>query len=454
MHACGHDGHTVSLLGAAALLAADPDSTGTVHLIFQPAEEGHGGAQAMMADGLLERFPIERVFAYHNWPGLPPGTVAVHDGAVMAGGARLTVTLFGHAGHAGMPHLTRDRCWRPVICWWRCNRWCARVDPLESVVVSICMVDGGVTANQIPSEVCLRGTLRAFKPAVRELVEACLTVAGISKKPLSSSTPPCSAHTSLYATNTLSLCELPKYGLLCWRKSLETAHILSMPSSPHNNLSVTIRKSRGLMPCSAWAEHPANPIAAEHETAVAVSAVAVRVKLQVEILPEPKPHYFVFGEAGSGERERGEPHAGRLGFLLLLVLDTHALSSARKPMTSANASRPRTEIARDGQGPSVHGCRTAATDREQCADFQAACRTAHRCGCRFIGDNLCPPDPVALAFNAAWRHSSQTIDTPQCSPQSRTKSSVAGISRPVFAKQTTTSGGSVPPCAWRTRQSM
>ena len=172
MHACGHDGHTASLLGTAALLMADTSWTGTVQLIFQPAEEGYGGARSMLRDGLMDRFPMEQVFGFHNWPGLAAGTVAVHAGPVMAAASRVYYTINGHSAHAAMPHLTRD----PVVAAGQLlvglQSIVARTtDPLDTAVVSICMIEAGTASNIIPGRVTLRGTFRTHREAVQDWVE-------------------------------------------------------------------------------------------------------------------------------------------------------------------------------------------------------------------------------------------------------------------------------------------
>ncbi|MGR1219248.1 M20 aminoacylase family protein [Metapseudomonas otitidis] len=169
MHACGHDGHTVMLLGAARYLAQAGRLDGTLNLIFQPAEEGQGGALAMLEDGLLERFPCDALFGMHNMPGLPAGQLAFRAGPVMASQDLLEVTLEGVGGHGSMPHLCVDPLVAGADIVMALQTVVARhIDAQQAAVVSIGAFQAGEAANVIPQTARLRLSLRALDPAVRE----------------------------------------------------------------------------------------------------------------------------------------------------------------------------------------------------------------------------------------------------------------------------------------------
>ena len=172
MHACGHDGHTAMLLAAAQHFAKHRNFDGTVYLIFQPAEEGGGGARVMIEDGLFEKFPMQAVYGMHNWPGMPAGTMAASAGPVMASTSEFKITVRGKGGHAAMPHMGVDPV--PIACQMvqAFQTIISRnKKPVDAGVISVTMIHTGEATNVVPDSCELQGTVRTFSFEVLDLIE-------------------------------------------------------------------------------------------------------------------------------------------------------------------------------------------------------------------------------------------------------------------------------------------
>ncbi|CAM8623189.1 AbgB Metal-dependent amidase/aminoacylase/carboxypeptidase [Burkholderiales bacterium] len=172
MHACGHDGHTATLLAAAKVMSADRDFAGSVAFIFQPAEEGGGGARAMIVDGLFERFPCDAVFAIHNWPGLRVGEFGLNSGAMMASSNEFEITVCGKGAHAAMPHLGVD----PVLIASHLiqafqSLVSRETKPIDATVVSVTQINAGEATNVIPDTCVMKGTVRTFSAQALDTIE-------------------------------------------------------------------------------------------------------------------------------------------------------------------------------------------------------------------------------------------------------------------------------------------
>lgn len=171
-HGCGHDGHVAMLLGAALYFAKSKDFSGTINFIFQPAEEGQGGAKKMIEDGLFEKFPCDRIYAIHNWPTLAAGVISTRPGPIMGAADKFQIIINGKGGHAALPHSTNDSVLAAASMVQQLNTIISRNIPgSANAILSITEISGGHTHNVIPEQVRLGGTVRTFDPIIQDKIE-------------------------------------------------------------------------------------------------------------------------------------------------------------------------------------------------------------------------------------------------------------------------------------------
>jgi hippurate hydrolase len=257
-HSCGHDGHTAMLLCAARYLAETRRFSGTVHLIFQPAEEGRAGARAMIEDGLFEKFPCDEIYALHNWPALPAGTVATRPGPIMAAADRFEIVVRGAGGHAAQPHLASDTvlCAAQIVTSAH-TLISRRIDPGANAVLSITRIQGGSSHNALPSEVRLTGTVRSFDPAVQNRIEASLReiVEGVSKA------AGCSAELEYvrYYPATVNDAQCAAHALEAARALFGAALLADSPAATSEDFAFMLEKARGAYVWLGQGRDAANP---------------------------------------------------------------------------------------------------------------------------------------------------------------------------------------------------
>ena len=243
-HGCGHDGHTAMLLGAAQQLARAGSFDGSIAFIFQPAEEGRGGAREMVRQGLFDRFPCESVFALHNWPDLPAGTAATRPGPIMAAADRFDIVVRGQGAHAAQPHRTPDVVLAASQLVAQMHTIVSRrIPPTQNAVLSVTRISGGQSHNVLPAAVELTGTVRSFESAVQDVIEQAVrdVAAGVAR---ASGTTIDVEYTRYYPA-TVNSTEHAQLALEAARSAGLEAHVAAAPAFTSEDFAFMLQQRPG-----------------------------------------------------------------------------------------------------------------------------------------------------------------------------------------------------------------